>query len=385
MRKHKKIIQYAISSLFRRKYKNLSIMVVFSFIIAALSSLLFLADSLKNEALNLLVDAPELIVQKTTGGRHDLIPVHYMESIENIPGVGRVIPRYWGYYYDALTKGNYTIIGAGQDINGLKLLDGRMPEGFGECAIGQGVSQVRFMGIDGELYLTDHDGRRLELRITGVFQAESDILTHDLILLKKEDAMGLLGISEGKATDLVVQVYNESEVPTVARKISRMFPDTRPIMRSEILRTYEALFSWRSGVSLTLFLGALMAFCILVWDKATGLSADERKEIGILKAIGWETGDILEMKFWEGMVISLTSFLAGIALAYAHVFFLGAPLLAPMLKGWSVLFPDFNLVPYIDLYQIFALLFLTVLPYTATTIIPSWKSAITEPDAVMRG
>jgi ABC-type lipoprotein release transport system permease subunit len=156
-------------------------------------------------------------------------------------------------------------------------------------------------------------------------------------------------------------------------------------MKSEIIRTYDTVFSWRSGMVLTMFFGAVIAFCILAWDKATGLSADEKQEIGILKAIGWETSDILELKFWEGIILSLTSFLTGLILAYVHVFLLGAFLLAPALKGWSVLFPAFRLMPYVDLYQVFVLLFLTVVPYVASTIVPSWKSAITDPDVVMRG
>jgi len=49
-----------------------------------------------------------------------------------------------------------------------------------------------------------------------------------------------------------------------------------------------------------------------------------------------------------------------------------------------VLFPAFRLTPYIDIYQIFVLAFLTVTPYVASTIIPSWKTAITDPENVMR-
>ncbi|MEN8190076.1 MAG: FtsX-like permease family protein, partial [Thermodesulfobacteriota bacterium] len=192
-------------------------------------------------------------------------------------------------------------------------------------------------------------------------------------------------ILPGKATDLVVEVYNESETSLIVQKIKALLPDTRPIMKSEIIRTYETVFNWRSGMVLTMFCGALIAFCILSWDKATGLSAEEKREIGILKAIGWETSDILELKFWEGVVISVTSFLSGIVLGYLHIFFFGASFLSPALKGWSVVFPDFNPIPYLNPYHIFIILFLTVLPYVASTIIPSWKSAITDPDIVMRG
>ena len=56
---------------------------------------------------------------------------------------------------------------------------------------------------------------------------------------------------------------------------------------------------------------AVLSFVIFAWDKATGLSAEERKEIGILKSVGWETADVLLLKFWEGAVISLPPSCAG--------------------------------------------------------------------------
>jgi ABC-type lipoprotein release transport system permease subunit len=61
-----------------------------------------------------------------------------------------------------------------------------------------------------------------------------------------------------------------------------------------------------------------------------------------------------------------------------------ASLFASVVKGWSVLFPDFRITPYVDLYQIFVLASLTVVPYVASTVIPSWRTAITDPEEVMR-
>jgi ABC-type lipoprotein release transport system permease subunit len=129
---------------------------------------------------------------------------------------------------------------------------------------------------------------------------------------------------------------------------------------------------------------AVISFFIFAWDRASGLGAEEKREIGILKAIGWETSDVILMKFWEGMVISFSSFLLGVLLAYAHVYFTSSLLFEPVLKGWSVIYPDFKLIPFIDAYQISTLFFLTVLPYTVSTIVPSWRAATIDPDLVMR-
>ncbi|MGB5063393.1 MAG: FtsX-like permease family protein, partial [Candidatus Competibacter sp.] len=153
----------------------------------------------------------------------------------------------------------------------------------------------------------------------------------------------------------------------------------------EILRTYDAVFHWREGMVFVALGSLLLAFLILAWDKAAGLSAEEIREIGILKAIGWETGDILRMKLWEGALLSLTAFLAGYLLAWWQVFYGGARLFAPVLKGWAVLYPDFRLTPAVGLQQVLVLLAVTVLPYIVATLIPGWRAAISDPDAAMRG
>jgi len=383
--RHLKLLEFAISSLLRRKYKNLSLLVVYAFTIAILASVLFLTHALKTEATHLLANAPELVVQRVAAGRHDLIPTATIAKIRDLPGVAAVSPRYWGYYYDALTKGNYTLLGVVSPPDGLQMIEGRQPAGDNECAIGQGVAKARKVSVGDELILIDSSNLGTVLTVVGVFRSASDLLTNDLVVLAQEDLIRFFGFPSGYATDLAVEVFNPAEVNTIAGKIKRLLPDSRPITRSEILRTYTGVFNWRSGMMLTVFSAALIAFCILAWDKATGISAEEKREIGILKALGWETSDILELKFWEGIVISISALLFGLLTAYLHVFFWEATLLAPVIKGWSVLFPKFQLTPHVDFYQLLTISFLTVTPYVASTVIPSWKAAVTDPDTAMRG
>ena len=151
-----------------------------------------------------------------------------------------------------------------------------------------------------------------------------------------------------------------------------------------IARTYESIFDWRSGFVVAVLTAAVLAFAIVAWDKASGLSAEERREIGILKAIGWETSDVLLMKLWEGAAISLSAFAIGLLAAYAHVFCTPFVLFRPVLQGWSALYPRFELVPFVDAGQIATLLLLTVAPYVVATVVPSWRAATVDPDAVMR-
>ncbi len=384
MMRHLKLLEYALFSLLRRKGKTFSLVVVYAFTLAVLASILFLTHALKTEAAAVLATAPDLVVQRLAAGRHDLIPAGYAATIRSLPGVGGAEARVWGYYYDALTEANYTLLGLKNAPADFAFLSGRPPAAAGECALGAGVADLRKVAAGDDLILVDSDNLGVVFEVVGVFADTSDLLTHDLVLLPEADLTAFFGMPPERATDIAVKVFNPREVDTVAVKIKRALPDTRPITRSEIRRTYDAVFSWRSGMMLTLFAAALIAFCILAWDKATGVSAEEKREIGVLKAIGWDTADILELKFWEGLAVSLTAFLLGTIAAWLHVFFFGAGLLAPVLKGWSVLFPDFRLIPAVDLYQVFVLAFFTVVPYVVSTVVPSWKAAITDPDSVMR-
>ncbi len=380
-----KILEYTLSALIRRKAKNLSLVLVYAFTIAALASVLFLTNALKFEAVSSLEAAPDIIVQRVSGGRHALIETSAVAAIQNLPGIKQVVPRVWGYYYDSLIKANLTLIGLSGNPPELSLLEGRLPQQDDECAIGAGVVQAFGPGVGDLLVLEDARKDRREYKITGTFSSSSSLLTNDLAILTEPALRAFFDLSEELATDLSVTVYNPREVKTLAKKISYHLPGSRPITRDEVRHTYDSLFNWRSGMMLVVSIAALIAFCILAWDKATGINAEERQEIGILKALGWETSDVLLSKFWEGLVISLTAFLLGVIVAWIHVFVFSAPLLTPLLKGWSVLFPDFKLVPAIDLYQLFVLAVLTIIPYLACTLVPSWRVASTDPDQVMRG
>ena len=367
------IINFTIASLLRRKGKNGSLLAVYTLIIFVLASVIFFTHALKREAAEVLKDTPEIIVQRTLTGRYQPIPLSYGDKIRDVRGVISVEPRLWGYYYDGNFLANYTLVVPHEN-----------PPEPGSIDIGAGISKIRDANSGDIIGFTGADGKPRSFTIRKILSDESQLISNDLILISESDYRNFSGIPADQATDLVLKVRNAKEYSTIAEKITRLIPDSRPIIRTEILRTYDAVFSWRSGLVIVIFSAAALAFVIFAWDKATGLSAEERKEIGILKAVGWETSDVLQMKFWEGLAVSLTAFLLGIILAYAHVFFASSFIFAPVLKGWSTLYPAFRLVPFVNFGHVAAIFFLTVVPYTVTTIIPSWRAATIDPDAVMR-
>ncbi len=371
--RQRSFLDFALSSLLRRKWKNFSLLLVYTLMVFLISSVVFFTNGLRYEASAILKDAPGMIVQRTLAGRQTLVPIPYADMIKSIRGVRSVKPRLWGYYYHPAAKANYTL-----------MVQDDYPHGPDTVEVGAGVLRTWGTLQGDQLFFRTFEGDALELRIIKTFTSTSELVTSDLIIMGAETFRRLTGIPEGFATDLAVTIWNSRESHTIAEKVSLALPETRCILKAEILRTYTALFDWRGGYTVVLLVGAFMAFLIFAWDKATGLSAEERQEIGILKGLGWDTADILVLKFWEGSIISLTAFLLGISAAYGHTFMAAAPLFEHALKGWATLYPDFRLNPAVDAYQLGVLFSLTVLPYSFVCLVPAWKWASSDPAAVMK-
>ncbi len=369
--RQRNVIDFTVAAVARRKGKNLALISVYTLVVMLLASVIFFTGALKKEANMVLIGAPEIVVQRLVAGRHDLIPISYAQRIGRIRGVVSVKERLWGYYY--MAGANYTVMTPDDS-----------PQEEGSVTIGRGVSRTLQISEGDTLALRGHEGMLFNFDIKEILSADSELVSADLIIMCERDFRDFFGLDGAVATDLAVKVRNPREVATVAAKVLEILPDTRPIIRDEIARTYDSVFDWRGGVIIVVLSTALLAFVIFAFEKASGLSAEEKREIGTLKAIGWETGDVIVLKFWEAVGVSLTAFLLGTVLAYIHVFVASAPLFEQVLKGWSILYPEFKLTPFISPYEVATLFFLTVVPYIVATIIPSWRAAIVDPDSIMR-
>lgn len=373
LERQRSLVDFTLASLLRRKGKNLSLLLVYALIVFALASTLFFTQALRAEAALVLADAPDLVVQRMVAGRHDPIPAEHVAKLAALRGVRGAEGRRWGYYFDRGSKANLTVQ-APADFWGAP----------GEVVIGEGVARAREVAAGSEFPMRAAAGGFAHFKVREVIPAASALVSSDLVLMSGDDFQRLFGPDPDRFTDIVLTVPNAKEVTTVAEKVIKLLPDARAITKAEMARTYESVFDWRSGLVVIVLATSVLAFAVVAWDKAAGLSAEERREIGILKALGWETTDVLLVKLWEGAVISLLAFAGGLLGAYAHVFLGSAALFAPVLKGWSTLSPEFRLTPAISGLQVATLFFLTVVPYTVATVAPAWRAATTDPDAVMR-
>ncbi len=371
----------------RRWQKQVALVIIYAVVVSFFSSVVFFTTALKEESLEVLSDIPELWVQNLAGGRLIPIDTGFVSQLQGIRGVQSVLPRTWGYVYDGPTGAVFTILAYQGDWEGLPLtLAPNTPDslGLGEAICGTGFLEARGLMVGEKLTVQDSEGSLQAFRIAGSFQAKSDLLTKDLIVLSLADARQILGLSPTQYTDVALSIRNPKEVENIGRKIDRRFGGIRVVTLNQLRSTYEALFGWRGGIMVYGALVSVLAFLILAWDRAGGLSSYERKELAILKGIGWSINDVLTAKLLEGLSISLTATLLGLFTAYIHVFAFNAPLLKPFLIGWSVMYPAYNLAPVLQLEDLLVITCMSVVPYLSALLIPAWQGAISDPADAMK-
>jgi len=386
------LIEFAINAILRAKYKNFFIVTIFTLLTFLLTSIFFITNSVRYELDSTLEALPQITVQKMKAGRQYEIDVSVVDGILGIAGVTQAEARDWGYYYFEKAGVNFSVMGINEYENQYKASFTELVEsgkhtlyGTSQMMIGQGVAKIMKMNYYKEYFnFIKPDGRLKKVEIAGVFDSDTNLESNDMILMSQDLVREIFEIEESKATDIVVHVANPEETTTVASKIKLMYPDTRVITTKDLKVSYQNIFDYKSGLFLALFIVTLFTFFIIIYDKSSGLSSEEKKEIGVLKAIGWRVDDVLKEKFYESFIISLFSYTLGVALSLAYVYLLKAPLLRDIFVGYSQLKTDFELPFVFDIQTLFLVFFLSVPIYVAATIIPSWRVATLEADEVIR-
>jgi len=384
------LLEYALTNLFKQKAKNFFIFFILSFLIFILSSIFFIANSIKSELYSTLDSLPHITIQQLQGGKPTNINTDILAQLANINGVEKLNERVWGYYYFANRDVIFSIVGVDLFETQYKKQFESIVKDFDYTKqnfmyIGNGVKKI----LD-KSYYTEYfnfikpNGEIKKLLIDGVFNDATELESNDIIIVSKDDAREILGINQTQATDIVLTISNPLEIDNIKLKIQTLIPNARIITKEDFKISYENIFDYKSGLFLALFLTALFSFFIIIYDKASGLSSLEKKNIGILKAIGWKIDDILKTKFYESFIISFFAYFLGITLALFFVYILNAPILQNIFVGFSDLKTNFNL-PFVFDFQSLAIVFFITIPiYIASIIIPSWKIATLQADEIIR-
>jgi len=360
----KNFIDYAMLLLLKDRSDHFFSFLIFSFIVFILSSVLFISHSIEFDMLQSIHSQPDIVVEDTRAGKAFLVTDDQIEEISQIAGVSQVEGAIDGYYYFAQKRIYFHIV----TNDSLKR---------NEMMVGQGVQKAM-----NELYYKDQfhfitENGIIPMNITKVAPQTSNIISNDVIYLHHLTARRVLGLKNNEYSKMYVTVPNKNEIGQIALKIVEVYPRMKATTKEDIQADYQHIFYYKGGIFMVMYVVAMVSFFILLKNQISLVYGEKKKEIAILRSIGFCIKDIIALKFVQNFVVALSAYLLGIACAYGYVFFFNAPLLREVFLG-SNLTNILSLTPVVDMNVLFLIFIFGVIPFLAFVIIPSWKIAISD-------
>ena len=246
-----------------------------------------------------------------------------------------------------------------------------------EMIVGEGVKKEM-----AELYYEDvfnflTEEKMISIKINKTAPHETGIVSNDVIYMNPVTAREVLSLKEGEYTRLYVEVPNPNEISEVALKIQNLYPNTEVTSIEDGVAKIRHLYYYKGGIFMVLYVVAMVSFFILLKNQISLAYGEKKKEIAILRSIGYCVRDIIALKFIQNIVVSFSAYLLGVAGAYIYVFLFGAPFLRGIFLGGEMAnFTEFT--PVIDFNMLFLLFVFSVIPFLAFVIIPSWRIAVND-------
>ncbi|HEY7423335.1 MAG TPA: FtsX-like permease family protein [Gemmataceae bacterium] len=356
-----------------------------------------LAEGLRAEAILATQFGADLYVTGSQFGRPAPIPLAAAAAIRQFDGVTAVEPRIVGEVVLGKERVHAVLVGLSSEFlpNWSDRIDGEMPHigRLHELVIGTGLARRLNLKI-GDPLLPFYENRRGDriARVVGVFKPDGPPWQANLILTTFDSAAYVFD-QERTATDLLVWC-RPSDQARVRRTIERGLP-LREMPGQEIVRprvtSREDLLSLlphgllhREGV-FNLHFVLIFVVGILVLLVGSGLGLPERRrEIGILKATGWQTDEILLRGVVESVALSLAATCTSLLLAWLWLRVGNGYGIADLFLGGTG--AASNIVVPFRLSPVPALLafVLSLIIVLSGTLYSSWRAAVAPPREAMR-
>lgn len=378
---------------FKHRGKHIAIFIISVIIVWLLSTMMFISSSIKHDALFSLDAQPDFVIQKLIGGKSVPIDIDFVDDFNQIRGVSAVVPRVYGRYFTPDGAHYFNIIGVdffdeqlNQNLKKLFMtLDVKKFLQTPHMIIGQGVKSYM-----NENYYKEYfnfqlpNGETKKVHIYNEMSQKTSLISNDVIITNIELAREILGYDEQSATDIALNVPNDAERDNVKFKLLSSDFDTKVISKDEIANGYEKFFNYKSGIFLLLFIIVFLTFMLILYQRYSMINSNDKKEIAILRSVGWSIKDVLKLKVLETLIVGLFAFILGIFLAYVYVFLLDAPILRNIFLGFNNLENSVSFTPVFDFGLVSSLFLFFIVPFTASVLIPVWKIAIIDPNEAMK-
>jgi ABC-type lipoprotein release transport system permease subunit len=356
-----------------------------------------LSKGIQHEAEAAIRFGADLYVTGDQFGRTVPVPLAAVPRIQAIDGVTEVTPRIVGGIVLGKDRENAVVVGLPVDKlpTSVTCVAGRLPRASARNELVVGSELARRLGLEiGALippFYHSRHGERIS-EVVGLFRSEVSLWQANLILTSLDTAAAIFD-QQGLATDLLVTCRPGSQARVSAAILQGLAlsppgadGSVRPKVtaREDVQALLPGGLLHREGIfNLHFVLAFAVGIAVVLVTSGLGLS-ERRREIGILKATGWQTDEVLLRGLVESFLLSLAG--ASLALLLAFVWlrgFNGYWIAGVFLAGVERApgFPvPFRLTPVPALLA-FVVSFVVVM---SGSLYSAWRAATTAPGEAMR-
>lgn len=385
--KHRALFINSIKGLLRNPVRSTVVILCLTAILSPFVTAIAICEGVKLQYSNILREDCDVYVARDNYGSNAPIELDMIGKLRAIQGVTKVVPRVIGRTY---VKGKFlAILGISSELipSSIQVINGRPPRAKGEVMLGWKAAEYLNLNLGSEF--TIERSPRQYFRIVGLFRSPFNIWNADLLLMNLEDASELFGL-RGKATDLSVYTRPgyEQIVDIIVRLSEQGEESEQPILRvqtKELIDRYSKRgFNIKAGVFAG-FYCLVFALGIPAIGVISGFAQSERRrEIGVMKALGWQTPEVLEMVALENLILSVMSVPCIIlaATVWIHIFN-GVVISKFFIANFDIMIPfsvPSRIFPIPFVLGIMVAMILTMVG----SIYSTWKTAIVPPSEAMK-
>lgn len=345
-------------------------------LVATVATSLLLHQAVEATVTRLYADGPSLVVTRLGPAGWQPIPADAVDAVATVPGALRPRLRVWGTARaDDLPL---TIVGVDRAAADALTAAGLPAPAVGEVVLGPGAGAIAgsFLPLRGP-------GEPRDPFITHVLPTDLGLVAHDAALLHVDDARALLGVPPGHGTDLAVDVHHDGTEAAIRPELAAALPFPVVITtRTEARGATVAGLSRRGGLGLLLLLPALLALALLIASAARD-RAGRAAEVGLLKAMGWTTADVVRLSLARALAVGLPAVALGGATAVALVLWPGVSWPGALLLGWEGPPPALHLDAGGAALVLAEVGAFALLPWLAASLWPAVRGATRDPQELL--
>lgn len=384
----------AYKNLFRRKTRTFLSILGITIGIAMIVSLVSISEGLKVTTSELAgsIGTNIWVSEKSGGGAFggmgmltSTLDISKMDKVQAMPGIDAVAAEIWFLAelegYAGGSMGN--VVGAmGIEpeqakkvgtIYATKISSGRFfREGEQNVAVLGKKLVVGTSAKIGDKVTLRYGGEEYKFTVVGVYETGQEAADDGFIIPLKE-ARSIKDMPISKISIIEAKPANPEVVDTISRRLKLSLGDVDVTYPRQMVEQFAGFIDTIKLVTYVITGIAALIGGIGVANTMIMSVLEQTKEIGVLKAVGWYSSDVLKMVIFESMIISSIGALAGIALGSSVAIFV----LPAVFKG--------TLTPVVTSSLLFNSLMFALVIGVGGGIYPAMKAAKLDPVVAFGG